>query len=230
MSEELSRLRLAAVNIDGVLLDDTFSPMLHRFVTGRGGAYTAELERRVFSQPRLVAGQILAEATGMETGPQETVDIYLREREEFLLEHPVRTRDGAVELLERLRGLGLRTVCYGGLDHDHFHRELGPLADLFDAPGYVCTNDFRPGVREISEEIFHLPPERTLFIDDVARVAEEARRLSAAFIGAPSSFEHGFQPLLMREVGVRHVVTSVVDIDEALLRAVDAEAAAGTHW
>ncbi|ANW19766.1 hypothetical protein [Streptomyces clavuligerus] len=230
MSKELSRLSLAAVNIDGVLLNDTFSPMIHRFVTSRGGLYTAELERRVFSQTRLVAGRVLAEVTGSGASPSATIDSYLREREEFLKEHPVRMRDGAEELLERLRALGLPVICYGGLDITHFERHLGRVAELFDKPRYVCTNDFRPGLREIAEDIFGLAPERALFIDDVARVGEEARRLGTAFIGAPSDFPQGFQPELMREVGVRHVVTSVASIDEELIRRVDAEAAAGTLW
>ncbi|NNJ08453.1 HAD family phosphatase, partial [Streptomyces sp. PKU-MA01144] len=56
----LRQLRLAALNIDGVLLNDTFSPVIHRFIVSRGGAYTAEVERRVFSQPQHVASEYMA--------------------------------------------------------------------------------------------------------------------------------------------------------------------------
>lgn len=230
MTAQLSKLRLAALNIDGVLLNDTFSPVIHHFVTSRGGSYTADLERRVFSQPQLVAGRELAAALNLRISPRETIDLYLRERERLLHEHPVRLRDGAAELLVRLRGAGLRTVCYGGLDASHFERHLGDLAHLFDAPGYVCTNDFRPGIREITTEIFGLRHDEVLFVDDVARVGEAARELDVAFVGFPSDFPHGFQRQLMAAAGVRHLIGSAHELDEALLHRLDAEAAGGVVW
>ena len=81
--------------------------------------------------------------------------------------------------------------------------------------------------REIAEDVFGLRCDQALFIDDVARVAEAARALGAAFIGHPTTYEHSFQRRLMREAGVRHLVGSLDAIDESLLRTVDAEAAAG---
>ncbi|MEU2225604.1 HAD family hydrolase [Streptomyces sp. NPDC018347] len=230
MTEQLGKVRMAALNIDGVLLNDTFSPVIHHFVTSRGGTYSAELERRIFSQPQVVAGRVLAETCGLPTSPMETIALYLRERERYLADHPVRLLDGAVELLRRLRALGLRTVCYGGLDASHFERYLGHLTDLFDEPGYVCTNDIRPGLYEIAVDIAGLACDEVMFIDDVARVAEAARELGVPFIGHPSDFEHGHQRQLMAEAGARHVVGSLDAIDERLLRTVDAEARAGTLW
>lgn len=230
MAEQLGKVRMAALNIDGVLLNDTFSPVIHHFVTSRGGTYSAELERRIFSQPQVVAGRVLAETCGLPTSPMETIALYLQERERYLADHPVRLLDGAVELLRRLRALGLRTVCYGGLDASHFERYLGHLADLFDEPGYVCTNDIRPGLYEIAVDVAGLACDEVLFIDDVARVAEAARELGVPFIGHPSDFEHGHQRQLMAEAGARHVVGSLDAIDERLLRTVDAEARAGTLW
>ncbi|GHG58747.1 HAD family hydrolase [Streptomyces griseocarneus] len=230
MAAPLRRIRLAAVNIDGVLLNDTFSPMIHRFVTGRGGRYTAEVERAVFSQPQLVAARAMGEAAGLDWDPQRVLEAYFEERADYLASDPIRLLDGALDLLHRLRALGLRTVCYGGLDASHFTRYLGAHAELFDGPGYVCTNDFRPGITEITTDVFGLRHDEALFIDDVARVAETARALGTAFIGHPSGFAHGFQGELMREAGVRHVVGSLSAIDEALLRTVDAEAEAGILW
>ncbi|MCZ0210194.1 HAD family phosphatase [Streptomyces sp. UMAF16] len=230
MTEQLGKLRMAALNIDGVLLNDTFSPVIHHFVTSRGGTYSADLERRIFSQPQAVAGAILAEVCGMRTSPMETIDVYFEERARFLADHPVRVLDGAAELLRRLRALGLRTVCYGGLDASHFERFLGHLTDLFDEPRYVCTNDIRPGLYEIAVDISRLACDEVLFVDDVARVAEAARELGAPFIGHPSDFEHGYQRQLMAETGARHIVGSLDEIDEALLRTIDAEARAGTLW
>ncbi|MEU3501476.1 HAD family phosphatase [Streptomyces hundungensis] len=230
MNNDLSRLRLAAINIDGVLLNDTFSPVIHQFIVGRGGTYSAELEGRIFSQTRAVAGERMAEAVGATmTGP-EALAAYFEERAAYVQDHPVHLLDGAVELLHRLRGLGLSTVCYGGLDKSHFDHFLGAYADLFDGPGYVCTNDFRPGLKEITTEIFGLDHDQVVFIDDVARVAQAARSLNIAFIGHPSTFEHSHQRQLMREAGVRHLVDSLHAIDEPLLRTIDAEAAAGTSW
>ncbi|WP_167455559.1 HAD family hydrolase [Streptomyces tirandamycinicus] len=226
----LRQLRLAALNIDGVLLNDTFSPVIHRFIVSRGGAYTAEVERRVFSQPQHVASEYMARVVGVPmTGP-EALKAYFAERDAHVSEHPVRLLDGAIELVQRLRNLGLRTICYGGLGREHFDRFLGEWAHLFDGPAYVCTNDFRPGIEEITSDVFGLARTQAVFIDDVARVAEKAKELGVPFIGHPSGFEHGFQRELMQEVGVRHLVDSLHHIDEPMLRAVDAEAADGTVW
>ncbi|KAB8162276.1 HAD family phosphatase [Streptomyces sp. 3MP-14] len=229
MTGRLHHLRHAAVNIDGVLLTDTFSPLIHRFITSRGGAYSAEVERRVFSQRRRDAGWALAEAVPQEmTGPQ-ALAAYFAERAAHLAEHPVEIAEGARALLERLRAAGLRLVCYGGLGREHFDEHLGAFTELFDDPVYFCTNDVRPGLREITERL-GLRHGEVLFVDDVARVAEEARRLGAPFVGVPSSYPHSHQGELMRRAGVRHLVRALGGIDAALLRAVDGEAAAGTLW
>ncbi|MER7898967.1 HAD family phosphatase [Streptomyces sp. NPDC096046] len=230
MPSGLRHLRLAALNIDGVLLNDTFSPVIHRFVVSRGGQYTAEVERHVFSQPQHLASAYLARAVPVPmTGPQ-ALRAYFSERDAYLREHPVRVVDGAIDLVRRVRSLGLRTVCYGGLGREHFDRFLGSWAHLFDGPGYVCTNDVRPGIREIAEDVFGLAPDQVLFVDDVARVAESARKLGVPFIGCPSTFERSFQHRMMSEVGVRHIATSLASLDDAMLRVVDGEAAAGTVW
>lgn len=228
MTEQLQRLKLAAVNIDGVLLTDTFSPLIHQFVVGRGGVYSAELEQRIFSQRRAVAGQAMADAVPQQLTGAQALDAYFAERDAYLADHPVRVTAGAGELLLRLRALGLRTVCYGGLDRSHFDRHLGQYAGLFDDPVYICTDEVRPGLREITER-FGLLHGEVLFIDDVARVAEEAARLGAPFIGHPSSYRHCHQAELMRQAGVRHLVGALSEIDTALLRTVDAQAAAGSR-
>ncbi|RSS83840.1 HAD family phosphatase [Streptomyces sp. WAC06614] len=226
----MEHLRLVALNIDGVLLNDTFSPVIHHFVTSRGGTYDADVERAVFSQPRSVAARALGAAAGVDWSPERVLEVYFEERAAHLARHPLHVLPGAEELLHRLRALGLRTVCYGGLDKTHFDTHLGHWAHLFDGPGYVCTNDFRPGVHEITAELFGLPYDRALFVDDVARVGEAARALGVPFIGHPSPFPYGFQGRLMREAGVRHLVGSLDAIDEVLLRTLDGEAAEGLAW
>lgn len=226
MVQPLGHLRLCAVNIDGVMLEDTFSPVIHHFLVSRGVTYTADVERSIFSQRRAVAGRLMAEAIGGSMTGEQALEAYFEERARFVAEHPVRISDGAVELLERLRAAGLATVCYGGLAKDHFDTFLGEHAGLFDEPGYVCTDGFRPGLREIATEYFGLAFDQVLVIDDVARVGEEAGRLGMPFIGHPSSSEHSFQRQLMGEAGVRHVVDSLHAVDAELLRTLDAEAAA----
>ncbi|MFF1732859.1 HAD family phosphatase [Streptomyces sp. NPDC058247] len=229
MTDLPRRLRLAAVNIDGVLLNDTFSPLIHQFVTGRGGVYSADVERRVFSQRQAVAGEAMAESVPQEMTGQQALEAYFEERTRYLADHPVEVMDGAPALLDRLRAAGLPFVCYGGLDKSHFDEHLGAYADQFAGPRYICTNEVRPGLKEITAH-FGLDHGEVLFIDDVARVAEAARALDVPFIGHPSTFEHSHQAELMRETGVRHLVGSLHEIDDALLRTLDAEAAAGTVW
>lgn len=226
MTERLTTLKLAAVNIDGVLLADTFSPLIHNFIVSRGGTYSAEVERRIFSQRRELAGRALAEAVPVPMTGQQALDAYFAERDAYLAANPLEVTPGARALLVRLRMAGLRTICYGGLAKPHFDRYLGPYADLFDEPGYLCTDGCRPGLSEITAR-FGLRHGEVLFIDDVARVGQEAAQLGAPFIGHPSSYEHCHQAELMRQAGVRHIVGTLAEIDGALLRAVDAEAAAG---
>ncbi|MFE1369770.1 HAD family phosphatase [Streptomyces anulatus] len=223
-------LRLAALNIDGVLLDDTFSPVIHHFIVSRGGTYTAELERSIFSQPQHVAGRLLAAAVGGDMTGEEALAAYFEDRAAYIARHPVTITPGTRDLLLRLRGAGLRTVCYGGLGKDHFDHHLGRYAELFDGPGYVCTNDIRPGLKEITEDVFGLRPDQALFVDDVARVAEVARELGTAFVGHPSSFVHSHQRTLMREAGVRHVISDLDALDDQLLHRIDREMNPQTLW
>ena len=107
-------------------------------------------------------------------------------------------------------------------------KELGELAAVFDR--YVCTNDFRPGVREITQDIYGLQPHQALFIDDVNFVAEHAKALGTPFIGIPSSEPWSWQKRDMLETGVTHIVESVRQIDLALLTQIDQEAGTGNLW
>ncbi|MEU9595153.1 hypothetical protein AB0D84_36280 [Streptomyces sp. NPDC048193] len=226
----LHGLRLAAVDIDGVLLNDTFSPVIHRLAVRHQVAYTADFERAVFSRPRHEAARVFLDAARCGQDPKEVIDAYFRERERYVRTHPVRVMHGALALLRRLRAAGLDIVCYGGLDYAHFERHLGRWAPYFTGPRYICTDAFRPGIEEITRDVFHLGFDQVLFIDDVAGVAERARDLGVAFIGRPSRFAHGFQRRLMREAGVRYLADRLTDIDDTMLRAVARESAAGTLW
>ncbi|MEY9988211.1 beta-phosphoglucomutase-like phosphatase (HAD superfamily) [Streptomyces sp. V4I8] len=225
----LQNLRLAAVNIDGVLLSDSFTPVIRKFIVERGGLYTAEIERDIISQSDEAALRVLAKAAGIPWEIDQVERDFYTERDDYLRTEPISITDGAEELLQRLRALRLSAVCYGGTEREHFERHLASLRNLFEPPYYVCTADFRPGLVEVAEA-FNLAPCQVLFIDDVARVGEQARDCGAGFVGYVPKSSETFQGKLMGSAGVRYRVHSLENIDEWLIRRVDAEITAGTFW
>ena len=222
-------LKLVCLNLDGVLLPDTFSPVIHRLLTNHGVAYTSELERLMLSQPREVAGAIMASAARRPWTWQQAVAAFFAERERYLADNPMTLSKGAGELIDLLSETGATLICYGGMDRTEFDRFLGPWRHQFAAPQYISTNDFRPGIREIVG-YYGAAPDETLFVDDVNRFAEFAKDVGVAFIGMPNDHPHSFQREHMVETGVRHLVWSLPDIDEALLGQVDREASTGMVW
>jgi beta-phosphoglucomutase-like phosphatase (HAD superfamily) len=229
---ELNKIRLIAVDSDGVLLNDTYSPVIERFVTKHGGEYTGFVERGVWGSPQLAAGQNMALACKLPWSAKKTIEAFFVEREAYLRDHPVEVSPDAPALLETLRATGARVTSYGGRNREYsFDRFLGHLAEYFDpAVPYVDVNDVRPGVYEIVRDIFGLDFDEVLFIDDINRVAEVTKALGAGFVGVPASMPHNFQREQMAATGVRHVVDTIADIDLDLLRTVDAELAANTLW
>ncbi|MGQ0838763.1 hypothetical protein [Actinokineospora sp.] len=223
------QLKLVCLNLDGVLLPDTFSPVIHRVLTGHGVAYTGELERLLLSQPREVAGAIMASAARLPWTWQQAVSEFFAERERYLADNPMTLSKGAGEMIDLLRDKGATLICYGGMDRANFDTYLGPWRDRFAAPQYISTNVFRPGIREIVGR-YGFGYDETLFIDDVNRFAEFAKDLGVAFIGMPNEHPHSFQREHMVETGVRHLVWSLPDVDEALLDQIDHEASIGKIW
>lgn len=228
----LHTIKLIAVDTDGVLLNDTYSPVIERFVARHGGQYTAAVERGVWGSPQLAAGQNMALACRLPWSAKETIAAFFRERDEYLKEHPVVLMAGAAELLAVLHATGARVTCYGGRTRDYtFDTYLGHLAEYFDsAVPYVDVNDFRPGVKEIVRDIFGYRFEEVLFLDDINRVAEVTKALGAGFVGVPASLPHNFQRAEMAATGVRYTVDDIRQIDRTLLEKVDEELAAGTLW
>ncbi|HEY3259077.1 MAG TPA: HAD family hydrolase [Pseudonocardiaceae bacterium] len=228
----LTKIRLVALDSDGVLLNDTYSPVIERFVTKHGGEYTAAVERGVWGSPQLAAGQNMALACRLPWSAKETIAAFFRERDEYLETHPVDVTPGAAELLATLREVGVRVTCYGGRNREYtFDKYLGHLADYFDPEvPYVDVNDFRPGSKEIARDIFGYRYDEVLFVDDINRVAEVTKALGAGFIGVPASMPHNFQRAEMAQTGVRYMVEDIRQIDVPLLEKVDDELAAGTLW
>lgn len=228
---DLQRIRLIAVDSDGVLLNDTYSPAIERFVSKQGGEYTAAVERGVWGSPQLAAGQNLALACRLPWSAKDTIAAFFAEREAYLAEHPVAVADGAEQLMKTLKATGAETVSYGGRTKEYtFDNYLGHLGEYFDGPQYIDVNDFRPGTREIIFDIYGYAPDEVLFIDDINRVAEVTKALGAGFIGVPANMAHNFQKAEMDATGVRFQVESIDDIDRALVEAADAALADGTMW
>lgn len=228
----LKKIRLVALDSDGVLLNDTYSPVIERFVTRHGGEYTAAVERGVWGSPQLAAGQNMALACRLPWSAKDTIAAFFREREEYLKSHPVTVLPGAEELLAMLRDTGVRVTCYGGRNREYtFDRYLGRFAGYFDPDlPYVDVNDVRPGVKEIVEDTFGYRYDEVLFVDDINRVAEVTKALGAGFLGVPASMPHNHQRAEMARTGVRHTVDDIRGIDRDLIERIDGELAAGTHW
>jgi len=215
-----------------VMFNDTYSPVIERFVTKHGGTYTAELERNVWGSPQLAAAQFMALACKLPYSANDTMVDFFAERDRYLEENPVQVAPGAQGLLQTLSQTDVRITSYGGRDRSYsFDKFLGHFAQYFDAETpYVDVNPFRPGVKEIVTDIFGYRFDQVLFIDDINRVAEVTKAFGAGFIGVPASMPHNFQRQQMTETGARHMVDKIDQIDLELLRQVDRELGDGTHW
>lgn len=228
---ELTQLRLIAVDTDGVLLTDTYSPVIKQFVTEHGGTYTAQVERTVWGSPQLAAGQNMALACMLPWTAKETIDAFFEVREAYLADHPVQLTDGVAELLATLHATGAQVVSYGGRDKSYtYDKYLNQFAEYFDGPQYINVNDFRPGMKEIVRDVFDFGFDEVLFIDDINRVAEVTKALGAGFLGVPASMPHNFQREEMQETGVSYLVDSIGKIDRGLLEEVDEAMREGRMW
>jgi beta-phosphoglucomutase-like phosphatase (HAD superfamily) len=229
---DFQNIQLVALDTDGVLFNDTYSPVIERFVTRHGGTYTGELERNVWGSPQIAAGQFMALACKLPYSANDTMVDFFAERDRYLEEHPVQVAPGALGLLQTLSSTGVRITSYGGRDRSYsFDRFLGHLVQHFDdETPYVDVNPFRPGVKEIVADIFGYRYDQVLFVDDINRVAEATKAFGAGFIGVPASMPHNFQREQMTETGVRHMVDKIDQIDLELLGQVDRELGDGTLW
>jgi len=230
--DHLRKLRLVAIDVDGVLIDDTYLAVLERFVTRHGGVYDDDAERKIVGLRDVVVAELVADLCGLDQPPAETLAAIFAEREDYLREHPIKVAEGAAEFLLSLRKLGVRAVAYGGRTREHtFDHYLGPLMELLDPDvPYVSINEHRPGVDWIVREVIGCTFDEAVFIDDVSRVAIAARDLGAGFIGFPSSTAHQRQRRFMAEAGVRHFAGSLGEITPELLARIDGELATSTHW
>lgn len=214
----MKNIKMIAVDIDGVLLEDTFSPILYRLAKRYHKTYSQELEVNTFSQNRQEAASFLKSYFEKDSSLEMMIQEYFEERNRYLNGRNTTINSGVPQFLNMLKALEIPLVCYGGLEEG----EIDPSFTVFlsNFQEYICTNDFRPGLKEIIAK-YNLDFTDVLFIDDVAKVALEAKKFDIPFIGVPSSHEWGFQKQLMQKAGVKYMVSSIEEITEDYLRLVD---------
>ena len=209
---------LFAVDIDGVILKDTFSPVLRMLIQRYGGHYTRDIERNVFSKNQYQAATYIIEKLGLEVEQDTLIASYFKLRDEYLSEADGGLVEGAEQMLERLSRYGVPMICYGGLELDQIHTDFNKCSQYFDK--YICTNAFRPGMEEIIE-MYNLTPKQVLFIDDVNTVAETCKSLGSPFIGVPPQHEWGWQDRDMVSTGVVYKLTSIKNLNAELINEID---------
>jgi phosphoglycolate phosphatase-like HAD superfamily hydrolase len=222
----MKTIKLIAIDMDGVLLEDTFSPIIRNFVSKYSLEYTRELEGNIFSRSQKEAAEYLAKILSIDSNT--LLKGYFEERDQYLKTHGCNVNEGVPELLELLTTLDVRLIYYGGLSEAKISDDFQKYRHYFDR--YICTNDFRPGIKEITKDIYRLEFNQVLFIDDVNIVAEVAKINNVPFIGIPSNFSWGFQRQDMIATKVKYLLNSVKEIDIELLDRIDYDTLIGAIW
>lgn len=214
----MNKIKLIAIDIDGVVLKDTYSPVLKKVIEKYNGIYTRELERNAFSRNRKEAATYIANALNLNLTSEQLISEYFQERERYMTTHESGIEIGAIDFLTAIQELDTDILFYGGLSESELHRDIKPCMQYVNE--YVCTNDFRPGINEISK-MYGVQPSNVLFIDDVAFFAENAKKANALFIGVPSHFPFSYQKEEMHHLGVQYMVDSISSISIEMIRDID---------
>ena len=228
----MKKLKLIAVDLDGPLLVDTFSPILKGICDQHGTVYDRDIEYNSFSRNRQEVVLYFRERFSDNEEQQaktdeEMIQDYFDIRNEFMKTNPTGLKASTPGFVEMLESLNVPLICYGGLSEAYYTEEMGEYANAFET--YVCTNDFRPGIKEIHHK-YSLEYGEALFIDDVAFVAEHAKALNVPFIGVPSTEPWSWQRKDMEAMGVAHLVDSAADITTDMIREIDQAASEGRVW
>jgi len=212
--KKLNKIKLFAIDSDGVLLNDTYSPVIKRFVEMHGGKYDAYVERYVWGSPQITAGHNMALACKLPWSGEKTIAEFFKERELYLEKNPVEVLPDIEKTLKMLHATGAKLVCYGGRNKEYsFDKYLSEYKKYFDLDfPYIDINNIRPGVNEVVKDYFHLDYDEVVFIDDINRVAEVCKEFNAGFIGIPANMEHNYQKHEMDETGVQFTCTSFSNI------------------
>lgn len=214
----MNRIKLIAIDIDGVVLKDTYSPVLKKIIEKHNGVYTRELERNAFSRNRKEAATYIANALNLNLTPAQLISEYFQERERYMATHESGIEIGAIDFLTAIQELDTDILFYGGLSESELHHDIKPCMKYVTE--YICTNDFRPGINEIAK-MYGIQSSNALFIDDVAFFAENAKKENALFIGVPSHLPFSYQKEEMHRLGVKYMVDSISSISVELLHDID---------
>jgi hypothetical protein len=190
--------------------------------------YTREFERNLFSGRPAECFEYMKTNYGDQKEWGDPFAILLKVREEYLKTLDSLIIEGAPEFLEFISGLGVPVVCYGGLAEEKIVPEMKEYMHYFER--YISINDIRPGMKEITKDIYGLEFNQNLFIDDVNKVAEVCKANNIPFIGIPADFPWSFQKQEMIDTKVKYILNSVKDIDRALIEKIDNEASVGRIW
>lgn len=224
----LSNLKVIALDTNGVLTNDVYSPSIKSFIESHGGEYTSDIERLVFGSPHAAGGHIMSVICGLPWTAEETIHAYLAEQKKSLESTPAMLSSGVRQLLETLSATGVSVTSYGGSPKSvSFDPYLSDYERFFDSRyPYLNIGAFRPGMKEVART-FGCQFDEIVFVDDLNRVAEISRALGAGFVGFPGAV---YQRQQMRDLAVPYIVDSLSGIDEALLLEIDAKLAAGAFW
>lgn len=228
----LKKIKLFAIDSDGVILNDTYSPAIKVFVESLGVNYSPLIERSVWGSPQVTAGHNLALACKLPYSGEKVIKDFFKIREDYLKQHPVNVLPGIESTLALLSSTGARITCYGGRNKEYsFDKFLKSYGSYFDKEiPYIDINAFRPGMYEIAKEKFNLNFDEVVFIDDINRVAEVCKSLGAGFIGVPASMPHNYQREEMIATGVKYMVNRFTDITKELIHKVDDHLFATDLW
>lgn len=220
---KLKKIKLFAIDSDGVLLNDTYSPAIKKFVEEHNTKYTKEIERSVWGSPQVTAGHNLALACKLPYSGEKVIEEFFKTREKYLKENPVEVKPNIEPVLKMLNSTGAKVTCYGGRNKEYsFDKFLDAYASYFDTKKpYIDINAFRPGVSEITKDIFNVEFDEVVFIDDINRVAEVCKALNAGFIGVPANMPHNFQVQEMKETEAKFIVNDFSKITSELIQEVD---------
>ncbi|QUJ66791.1 HAD family hydrolase [Photobacterium sp. GJ3] len=227
--KEFKKIRLIALDVDGVLLNDTYSPAIRSFVESHGGVYTAELERQVWGSPHIAGGHNMALACKLPWSAQKTIEAFFSHHAEYIKSNPIQVLPGVEDFLKMLSQYNVKVTSYGGRTKEYiFDNYMSHLRQYFDHDKpYIDTNSIRPGVDEITREIFDYNYDEVLFIDDINRMAEVAKYFNTGFIGTPVT---EFQVNQMKETGTKYIVNSISEITEDMLHEIDTHLEKNTTW
>ena len=227
--KQFKKIRLIALDVDGVLLNDTYSPAIKSFVESHGGVYTPELERQVWGSPHIAGGHNMALACKLPWSAQKTIEEFFSHHAEYLKNNPINVLPGVEQFLKLLNQYNVVITSYGGRTKEYiFDKHMSHLTKYFDKnKPYIDTNSIRPGVSEICKDIFDYNYDEVLFIDDINRMAEVAKHFGAGFIGTPVT---DFQTQQMNDTGVKYIAASISDITENVLNDIDCKLKEKSLW